>query len=384
MSTDLEVFEPRPPVHAHPIVPAAATAPAVADTDSWTLVVSDVIKLANVICETEFVPRRYRDNAPATAAAILAGRELGLPPMTALRHVQVVEGSPSLSAEYKRARVLAAGHDFDILDLSITRCRVSGRRRGSRKPPLEITFTMEDARRAGLVKAKGAWETRPRRMLFARAGTEVCDFLFADVTNGLPTTELLAEGGGDDGFDGYRESPAQAPPAPALPAPAQQRTARRKAVQSSAPQQERNGAAETEAPRTPAATAGTEAQRTSAAPDPGPGLPPLPGEDEPPAGPPFDPDQPGTATKGEGGQLTALWASLNQAFGFSTDEKAQARVVVEHIIGRQLDGDSTANLSWNEAKTALDTLANWAKIAESRGEEPRDVLIAAMTAADTS
>ena len=197
MSAEIEIFQ-------------AGNTPAVvqqeADVDSWALVASDVIKLATYICETEFVPKNYRGNAPATAAAILAGRELGLPPMTSLRHVHVVEGSPSLSAEYKRARVLAAGHEFDVLEVSLTRCRVSGRRRGSTKPPLIIEYTIEDARRAGLVKPRSAWETRPRRMLFARAGTELCDFMFADITNGLPTTELLTEGS-EDAAEGYNDVP---------------------------------------------------------------------------------------------------------------------------------------------------------------------------------
>jgi hypothetical protein len=151
----------------------------------------DVIYLAEHICDTEFVPKGYRGNAPATAAAILAGRELNLPPMTALRHIQVVEGSASLSAEYKRARVLAAGNRLDIDEHTHDACTVTGRRKGHE--PVTVRFTMADARRAGLVKDRGAYMTRPRRMLFARACTEVVDALFPDLTNGLPTTELLEE-----------------------------------------------------------------------------------------------------------------------------------------------------------------------------------------------
>src|SRR6266704_4584579 len=168
--------------------------------DGWVAVVSDVINVANLINDTDFVPAEYRGNGPAVAAAILTGRELGIGPMMSLRHVQLVEGSPSLSAEYKRARVLAAGHDFNILEWNSARCRVKGRRRGTNEPPLEVTYTMDDARKAGLVRSRSAWETRPRRMLFARAGTDLCDALFSDVVNGLPTAELLAEGSEEDEF----------------------------------------------------------------------------------------------------------------------------------------------------------------------------------------
>ena len=73
--------------------------------DGWLPLASDIIKLANVIAETEFVPEEYRDSPPAVAAAILVGRELGIGPMMSLRHVQIVKGVPTLSAEIGRAHV---------------------------------------------------------------------------------------------------------------------------------------------------------------------------------------------------------------------------------------------------------------------------------------
>jgi hypothetical protein len=171
---------------------AAATALAgQGSIHSWLVVMKDVVALAEHICDTQFVPKAIRGNAPAVAAAILAGMELDLPPMTALRHVQVVEGAPSLSAEYKRARVLSAGHKLDITEHTTEACTVTGHRKGHE--PVTVRYTIRDARAAGLVKDRGAYVTRPRRMLFARASTEVCDALFTDITNGLPTTELMED-----------------------------------------------------------------------------------------------------------------------------------------------------------------------------------------------
>jgi len=117
--------------------------------DGWVEKAAAVFKLADYICDTDFVPKTYRGNAPATAAAILTGRELNMGPMMSLKHVQVVEGNPSLSAEYKRARVLGAGHEFSILEWNSTRCKVKGRRRGTNEPPLEVTYSMDDAGRPG-------------------------------------------------------------------------------------------------------------------------------------------------------------------------------------------------------------------------------------------
>jgi hypothetical protein len=89
-------------------------------------------------------------------------------------------------------------------------------------------------------------------------------------------------------------------------------------------------------------------------------------------------DEHGTSTRGKGGQLTALWTVLSEVFGFTSNDKAAARKAVEHIIGRDLAGETTGDLSYSEARTVLDTLANWQKIAESRGEQPMDVLVAVM------
>jgi hypothetical protein len=186
--------------------PVWRPAPEVSDVvDGWVSRARSIFHLAEEIAPTEFVPEHLRNKPAAVAACILTGRELGLGPMASLKHVQVVKGVPTLSAEYKRARVLGAGHQFDILDRDTNRCVLYGRRRGSRAG-LKVTFTLEDARRAKLLKPDSAWATRPRRMLFARASSELCDAIFADVTNGLPTTELIQAGEFDE-YAGYDEPP---------------------------------------------------------------------------------------------------------------------------------------------------------------------------------
>jgi hypothetical protein len=345
--TELDIYKPN----------AAVAVPATADLDGWVTVVQEVSRLASVICDTEFVPKNYRGNAAAATAAILTGRELGLPPMTALRHVQLVEGSATLSAEYKRARVLAAGHEFDVLEITTELCTVSGRRRGSHKPPTVITFTMQDARTAKLVKDRGAWTTRPRRMLFARAGTELCDFLFADVTNGLPTTELLAEDG--DGVSGYDEQPAEAT-RPTGRVTAGEIIGGRAA---SATLAQRAAATQTASPAEPQ----TE---TADAPPP---LAPSAGEAPPSEATYTDHDSPGTAVQP---QLTAIWTLMTSVYSFTTEEKPKARAVCAHIIGHDLE--STKDMSKNEARKVLDRLAEWRADADQRNEAPRAYLDALM------
>jgi hypothetical protein len=329
--------------------------------DGWLPVASDVIKLANVIAETEFVPAEYRDSPPAVAAAILTGRELGIGPMMSLRHVQLVKGVPTLSAEYKRARVLAAGHDFEVMELTTQRCKVRGRRAGASKW-LEITFTMDDARTAQIVKDKGAWKTRPRRMLFARAGSELCDFIFADVTNGLPTAELVAEGADDDEFAGYNESAAQAPPGNgAAPAEGKPRTAQRRRQPAQEPA-DRPTAAAPAAPLAP--TTGPAPAATAPSGD----LPPLPGEDEPSSEVAKQEERPAKASSGQVGIIQSHFKRLD----FGEDER-DARLSVTEVISGHEDLKSTKDLTQDEARTVADTLSRC---------KNRDALIALLAAVD--
>jgi hypothetical protein len=95
-----------------------------------------------------------------------------------------------------------------------------------------------------------------------------------------------------------------------------------------------------------------------------------PAEDEP------DYDTPGTATTP---QITAIWTILSTVFTFTKDEKDQARAVCSRITERTLG--STKNLSRNEAKTVLDTLASWRKTAEDNDVKPREFLIELMATA---
>jgi len=95
---------------------------------------------------------------------------------------------------------------------------------------------------------------------------------------------------------------------------------------------------------------------------------PAAGQDGEPGEPDYD--TPGTATTP---QIGAIWTVLSTVYKFSKDEKDQARAVCSHIARRPLE--STKNMSRNEAKDVLDTLAEWRETAERHEEQPREFLI---------
>lgn len=159
--------------------------------DGWTGVIAEVSKLASMVSDTDFVPKALRNKPAAITAAILAGREVGIPPMRALQHLHMVDGRPTMSAEQKRAQALAAGHDIVYVETTTSRCVVKGRRAGSDQWTT-VTWSMDDAKAAKL-DGKDNYRKHPRRMLQARATGELCDLLFPDATGGLATFEQLVD-----------------------------------------------------------------------------------------------------------------------------------------------------------------------------------------------
>jgi hypothetical protein len=162
------------------------------DTDGWAAVLPAVGDLAGKVAQTEFVPDSMRGKPAVVAAAILYGRELGLEPMTSLRSVNIIKGRPALTAEAMRAMVLAAGHDIRFQEMTSARCVIVGRRKGQDETTT-VTFTMDDAKKMG-VGGGQQYSKMPRQMLAARATSELCRLIFADVIGGL-ISDVEAEDG---------------------------------------------------------------------------------------------------------------------------------------------------------------------------------------------
>ena len=171
------------------VVPYTRRPPERSYAADWLL---DPAELAQRIGGTDFVPQAMRNNPAAITAALLYGEEVGLAgPMTSLARIAVINGRPTLAAEAQRALILAAGHDLWIDELTITRCTVAGRRRDSDNVS-RITWTMDDAKRAGLA-GKQNWRLYPRQMLLARASAELARAIFPDAIGGLAATEELED-----------------------------------------------------------------------------------------------------------------------------------------------------------------------------------------------
>lgn len=142
------------------------------------------------IASTDFVPKSLRGNLPAILACVATGRALGIPDMAALRSIHIVDGKATFSAELMVSLVRKRGHSItgNMGDGQVT---VTGKR-GDNGDEMTSTWTLEMAQRAGLV-GKDNWKKYPEAMLWARAVSQLCRMLFADVFAGQTYTEDEAE-----------------------------------------------------------------------------------------------------------------------------------------------------------------------------------------------
>ena len=124
---------------------------------------------------------------------LMTGRELGLSAMQSLRAVYVVNGRPGLDASVMQA--LAERHPecevFTFEESTAERATLRVKRKG--KPEQRITWTLNDAKAAGLVKAGGNWASYPTQMLRARCKADAARLEFPDALFGISSIEELRD-----------------------------------------------------------------------------------------------------------------------------------------------------------------------------------------------
>mgnify|MGYP000467447996 FL=1 len=126
----------------------------------------------------------FKGNLPEIAAAILAGKEVGLPPISALQAFDVIQGQPRLRANAMRALLQRRGHQIQLVESTPTRCIMRGRRKGDQDWQ-EVVWTIERAGQLGLT-TKDQWKKQPQTMLVARATGELCRLVAADALSAVP------------------------------------------------------------------------------------------------------------------------------------------------------------------------------------------------------
>jgi len=174
-------------------VAAIPQAPAEHELVRWAHAARQAKGIAESLANTSFVPRSLSQNPHNIIGAILAGYEMGLQPMAALRSIDIIQGTPALRAHAMRGLVQSKGHQVQLLESGEAACVMRGRRKGDEEWQ-EVVWTIERAQKLGLL-AKDQWKKQPTAMLVARATGEICRLIASDVLHAMPYAREELENG---------------------------------------------------------------------------------------------------------------------------------------------------------------------------------------------
>lgn len=150
----------------------------------------ELMEWAKIVSQSGMVPKSYTGNPGAVLVAVQMGAEIGLSPMASLQNIAVINGRPSLWGDAILAVIKTHPEFVEIVETldpetATATCKIS--RRG--QPDVVHTFSMDDAKRAGLLGKDGPWQTNPKRMCQMRARGFAARDQFPDALRGIYSAE---------------------------------------------------------------------------------------------------------------------------------------------------------------------------------------------------
>lgn len=156
----------------------------------------DAFRLAKALAMSgDMVPKHFQGKPEMTMAAIVRGMEIGLAPMQALSNIAVINGRASVWGDALPAMMQRAGHhvDADVTGEGDKMVATATLTRGDSGKTVTRTFSVDDAKKAGLWGKAGPWQSYPKRMLLMRARTWAVRDGAADALMGLQVAEEVQD-----------------------------------------------------------------------------------------------------------------------------------------------------------------------------------------------
>jgi len=160
-------------------------------------------RISQMLANSAFVPKGFVGKPQDCLAAMAYGAEIGLSPLQALQGIAIINGKPSLYGDALIGLVRAHSTvisisetiEFTGTDKAIASCAVTRKTSDGGKEITLRSFSVDDAKRAGLWNKKGyngadtPWITYPMRMLQMRARGFAVRDACADILKGLAMVE---------------------------------------------------------------------------------------------------------------------------------------------------------------------------------------------------
>lgn len=157
----------------------------------------DTWRFAQYIVKSGLAPSSFK-TAEQVIVAIQYGAEVGFSPMQALQSIAVINGKPSMYGDAIPALILGSGlcdgTPKEWLegegDKMAAHCEA---KRKDSDDPVKRSFSVDDAKKAGLWGKAGPWTQYPKRMLQMRARAFCLRDAFADVLRGMQVREEVED-----------------------------------------------------------------------------------------------------------------------------------------------------------------------------------------------
>lgn len=175
-------------------IPALPDLPAINGRTDWLGVPKDfaeAIQFAELIAGSNIVPKEFRGNPGDVLIVVQMGSDVGLSWAQALQNIAVINGKPSMYGDAVLAVVRSSGKldsfaEWWSDDMSQATCRAM---RVGDPVAVERSFSVADAKAAGLTEKPGPWKQYRARMLQMRARAWTLRDLFPDVLKGISVRE---------------------------------------------------------------------------------------------------------------------------------------------------------------------------------------------------
>lgn len=179
------------------------------------------VTLSEYMADSDMVPKQYRGRPGDCLIAIQWGAEVGLKPLQAVQSIATINGKPSLYGDAGKALLLSHGCIIEEDDIEAIKaagkaaCTIT--RPG--RPPVRRTFSLEDAKTAGLLGKEGPWKTYQSRQMAWRAFWFAARDAAADLLRGMGGFEEAIDTPVDRHMGPVEEVKRNDPPPPATLAP---------------------------------------------------------------------------------------------------------------------------------------------------------------------
>jgi hypothetical protein len=156
----------------------------------------DAFRLSKALAMSgDMVPKHFQGKPEMIMAAVIRGMEIGLAPMQALSNIAVINGRASIWGDALPALLQRAGHtiDCDLQGEGDAMVAIATVTRGDTGKQIVRSFSVAEAKKAGLWGKAGPWQSYPTRMLQMRARAFAARDGAADALMGLQVAEETSD-----------------------------------------------------------------------------------------------------------------------------------------------------------------------------------------------